>query len=238
MPAAIAPEDAAPPRTVRVDAEDSLAVFVDLSSYNSKFYYVQGDLATNGRYPCTGRETVLDAIHNSGGMMPTADPRNIRLIRPARGGKKERVYPIDLEAIVEKGDKTGNLQMFPGDRLVLGRDAVVKTTVAADRAAAAVYSPLVNMQRAAVLENALFPAAQSHVVARLQIGGLTVSLESGGNRPELTPAQREQAIKAWVDFWSKAAARAGGADGDDALLREALLRHLNPGPPAPAAAPK
>jgi len=62
---------------------DSDAVFVDVSSYNSKVYYVQGDVGIPGRYPITGNETVLDALNYAGGFAPTAAPQNVRLVRPA-----------------------------------------------------------------------------------------------------------------------------------------------------------
>jgi polysaccharide biosynthesis/export protein len=38
---------------------------VDVAAYNSKGYYVQGDVLVPGRLPFTGQETVLDAIRSS-----------------------------------------------------------------------------------------------------------------------------------------------------------------------------
>ena len=54
---------------------DSDRVFVDVTAYNSKYYYVQGDVAAPGRLPITGNETVLDAINFAGGLIPTAAHR-------------------------------------------------------------------------------------------------------------------------------------------------------------------
>ena len=113
---------------IRVVApKDSGRVSVDVSAYNSKYYYVQGDFANNGKYPVTGHDTVLDAIHYAGGFLPTADLTNLRLVRPARGGKPARVYRIAYKSIVEDGDQRANLQLFPGDRLIVSR------AVAADK---------------------------------------------------------------------------------------------------------
>jgi protein involved in polysaccharide export with SLBB domain len=95
-------------------------VFVDVSAYNSRVYYVSGDLASNGRLTWTGKETVLDAINFAGGFLPSADDANIRLYRPARGDKPAREYHINYRAIL-RGDHKANLQMFPGDRLIVGR---------------------------------------------------------------------------------------------------------------------
>ena len=66
-----------------IDPKDSDRVFVDVTAYNSKNYYVLGDVLITGKMPITGNETVLDAIQFAGGLMPTAAPQNIRLVRPA-----------------------------------------------------------------------------------------------------------------------------------------------------------
>src|SRR5262249_52158904 len=62
-----------------IGPRDSNRVFVDVTAYNSKNYYIQGDVAAPGRLPITGNETVLDAINYAGGLIPTAAPQNIRL---------------------------------------------------------------------------------------------------------------------------------------------------------------
>ena len=123
-----------------VHPTESDRVFVDVTAYNSKNYYVLGDVANPGRLPFTGRETVLDALQFEGGLIPSAEPKDIRLVRPARGGKPAKVYKVDLEAIQDKGDVTSNYQIFPGDRLVVGRNEVVKKTIELDRLAAPLHT--------------------------------------------------------------------------------------------------
>ena len=59
----------------RIEPRDSATVFVDVTAYNSKNYYMEGDVLVTGRMPITGNETVLDAIHFAGGLMPTAARR-------------------------------------------------------------------------------------------------------------------------------------------------------------------
>lgn len=121
---------------LRVDEEDGSQrkvepgatdrVFVEVVAYNSKVYYVQGDVPAPGRIVMTGNETVLDALNYAGGLMPTADPANIRLVRPAESiandGDRAAVLPVDYEAIVKRGDTTTNYQIFAGDRIVVYRD--------------------------------------------------------------------------------------------------------------------
>ncbi len=120
-----------------IDPRDSDRVFVDVAAYNSKYYYIQGDVAVPGRLPITGNETVLDAINFAGGLIPTAAPQNIRLVRPAPPGACcEQALPVNLAAIISGGDPTTNYQLFPGDRIVVYRDPIVRTTIFIDRIAA------------------------------------------------------------------------------------------------------
>jgi polysaccharide export outer membrane protein len=121
---------------IDIEAAKTPRIFVDVASYNSKVYYVQGDVGSPGRLPITGNETVLDAINYAGGLTPTGSQQNIRLVRPAPPGACcEQVLPVNLSAIVNVGDSTTNYQMMPGDRLVVFRDPIVRTTVFLDRLA-------------------------------------------------------------------------------------------------------
>jgi hypothetical protein len=123
----------APPPGPPIPPETSDRVFVDITAYNTKDYYVQGDVATPGKLPFTGRETVLDALQFAGGLVWTADPKGIHLVRPVRGGRPAKVYKVDLEGITVRGDVTSNYQLFPGDRLIVGRSDVAKRTIQLDR---------------------------------------------------------------------------------------------------------
>jgi protein involved in polysaccharide export with SLBB domain len=206
-------------RAEKVAAVKSNRVFVDMSAYNSKVYYVQGDVAAPGKLPWTGRETVLDALNYAGGLITTADPKNIRLVRPARGGKPTKRYPVDLEAIRDKGETRANYQLFPGDRLVVGRDETVQKTIDIDRLAAPLHTAFNTMLQYSYAVRGLIQA---------------MSTPTPG-APAPTPEQRDQIMKDWVDFWWKAASKTGGVELDEKTFREGLLRHLNP-PPAPAEA--
>lgn len=139
-------EDPRTGKIKRIHPRDVSTVFVDIGSYNSKVYYVQGDVALPGRYPITGNETVFDAINNANGLMPTAAPQNIRLVRPAPPGACcEQTLPINLAAIISGGDTTTNYQLMPGDRIVVYRDPIVRATVFIDRLAAPFQTVLNSM---------------------------------------------------------------------------------------------
>jgi polysaccharide export outer membrane protein len=125
------------PQPREVEPKDSDRVFVEVTAYNSKVYYVMGDVAQPGKLPITGNETVLDAINYAGGLIPTAAPNNVRLVRPAPPGACcEQTLPVNLSAIISAGDPTTNYQLMPGDRLVVYRDPIVRATIFVDRLAA------------------------------------------------------------------------------------------------------
>jgi polysaccharide export outer membrane protein len=130
-----------------VPPAESNRVVVDVAAYNSKFYYVQGDFGAPGRLPITGNETVLDAVQFAGGLMPTAAPQNVRLVRPAPPGACcEQILPVNLAAIINAGDPTTNYQMMPGDRLMVYRDPIVRTTIFLERIAAPFFTVVNGVQ--------------------------------------------------------------------------------------------
>lgn len=122
-------------------------ISVDVAAYNSKFYYVMGEVARPGRYPVTGNETVLDALSLAGGPSPYAHMRKVLLVRPTSAATERhapelseliamsqqsesccdlgedlaggRVFEVDLRAIAECGDTATNYQIRPGDRIVV-----------------------------------------------------------------------------------------------------------------------
>ncbi len=183
-----------------IPPEESTRVFVNVTAYNSKQYYVLGDVLVPGKLPCTGNETVLDALQYAGGLLPTAEPKDIRLIRPGRGGKPTKVYKVDLEAIQEKGDVRSNYQIFPGDRLIFGRNEVVKKTTELDR----LNAPL-----------------QSITGSMLQIAFALRYVQI------LSPDRSDEIVKKLIDFWAKELSRTGDVEFDEQKLRELLLHELN-----------
>lgn len=110
-------------RSIPVMPADSKRVHVEVAAYNSKFYYVQGDVRSPGRLPLTGNETVLDAFKYAGGRVETGRPPNVRLVRQAlrrMGG--EYALPINIRAIEGGTDLTTDYRLLPGDRVVVYRD--------------------------------------------------------------------------------------------------------------------
>ena len=107
-------------------------VAVDVYAYNSKWYYVVFDGGGYGqqiyRLPVTGNETVLDAISSVQGLPSVSSMWRIWVARPAVPGHHcDQVLPVDWLAVVKGGSTNTNYQIFPGDRVYVDADCMVKT---------------------------------------------------------------------------------------------------------------
>jgi polysaccharide export outer membrane protein len=107
-------------------------VHVDVAAFNSKVFYVMGQVVQPGRLPLTGNETVLDAVMLSGGLTNYADKCKIRLVRPRPMCGCDLVLPVDWEAIVKCGDTTTNYQLMAGDRVLVNPTSGFETAVFLD----------------------------------------------------------------------------------------------------------
>jgi protein involved in polysaccharide export with SLBB domain len=220
------------PGLVVVPPSESDRVYIDMESYNSKFYTILGDVVEPGRYPCTGSDTVLDAFSFAGGFLNTADQKNVILVRPGADDEPAREYKIDWAAITGRGDKRANLQIFPGDRLIVGRDKVVAATVQLNRLAEPLslitsqiqgYSNAMralNSVNQPLLATDFGPPAANRAEARRRE-------QAARSREPLTPVEREAFLKDWIDFWWRAAS-SGGVTMDEETFKEALIRQLDP----------
>lgn len=83
----------------------------------TKQYYVIGTVSTQGSFPLTGSETVLDAILRAG-LRSNSLPDKAYLARPHPAGGPDTVLRIDWERI-KMGDTFTNYQLLPGDRIVV-----------------------------------------------------------------------------------------------------------------------
>jgi polysaccharide biosynthesis/export protein len=101
---------------------ESLSVTVEVKSNNSKVYYI---ITENGgreevrRMPCTGRETVLDAMAAVPGLAATAERKTIRIIRMRGPGSGQQSLPVDWSALIQRGDTSTNYILQPEDRLYI-----------------------------------------------------------------------------------------------------------------------
>lgn len=84
----------------------------------SKYYYVLGTVTTQGKFPSTGNDTVLDAIL-AAGLRTNSLPDKAYLVRPHPAGGPDQVLKIDWFGIRDRGDTLTNYQVFPGDRIIV-----------------------------------------------------------------------------------------------------------------------
>jgi polysaccharide biosynthesis/export protein len=96
----------------------SYRVSVKVTTSQSKHYYVVGTVATQGKFPSNGNDTVLDAILQAG-LKTNSLPEKAYLVRPHPLGGEDQVYKIDWFGIRDRGDTLTNYQVFPGDRIVV-----------------------------------------------------------------------------------------------------------------------
>jgi polysaccharide export outer membrane protein len=105
-------------------------VSVEVQGFNSKTVYVVLDGGGAGqtvqRLPCTGNETVLDAIAQVNGLSPVSSTDRIWVARPAPAGMPHQVLPVDWNGIVGCADTTTNYQLFPGDRVYVASQPLVR----------------------------------------------------------------------------------------------------------------
>jgi polysaccharide export outer membrane protein len=104
---------------------------VDVSGFNSKVYYIITDSGGYGqtvyRLPITGSETVLDAIAQINGTGIFTCLNTIWVARPSPADAAcVQVLPVDWKAITQSGATGTNYQLFPGDRIFLQSDPLVR----------------------------------------------------------------------------------------------------------------
>lgn len=105
-------------------------VTIDVLGYNSKFYYVIADGGGAGesvtRIPCTGNETVLDAVSQVKGLPSVACKGQIWIARPSpECCRPDQLLHVDWRGIAEGAQTCTNYQILPGDRLYVKADRFV-----------------------------------------------------------------------------------------------------------------
>jgi protein involved in polysaccharide export with SLBB domain len=100
-------------------------VVINPSAYNSKKYFLLGNVQTVGPFPLNRPVTILEAVARAGGFVASAESRNVIiqadlsrsfLARTDATGAATRV-PVDFEAVLMRGELGQNLELTPGDYL-------------------------------------------------------------------------------------------------------------------------
>jgi polysaccharide export outer membrane protein len=108
-----------------------LELTVDVLAYNSKVYYVITDGGGYGEqvysFVATGNETILDALARINGLPAVASKKRIWLARATPAGVAPKVLPVDWRSITQMGVASANYQVFPGDRIYVNSDKLIRT---------------------------------------------------------------------------------------------------------------
>ena len=102
------------------------AMTARLISRQSKVYYVLGEVHSPGAFTLNGRETVLDAVLQAGGVNDRASQDRIILTRPTRPCSPRVVLPVCYRDITQVGDTATNYQIQPGDRIFVPSKTVLE----------------------------------------------------------------------------------------------------------------
>lgn len=111
----------------QVDDPSKLLVAVDVTTYNSKAYYVITDGAGYGeqayRFPIQGYETVLDALANINGLPAVGSKKHVWVARRTPScDQPEQILPVDYIGLTQHGITRTNYQILPGDRVYVRAD--------------------------------------------------------------------------------------------------------------------
>jgi len=89
-------------------------VAVRVTGYNSKKYYVHGQVGAQGPHPYTGRDTLLDAVLKAG-VNFTSWTSRVTVTRPSAGETPIRTIRVDIDQMVKVGDWSKNILLEPDD---------------------------------------------------------------------------------------------------------------------------
>jgi protein involved in polysaccharide export with SLBB domain len=89
-----------------------LAVIV--KTFGASAVVVQGEVRSPAQIPLIGNARLLQIISQAGGFLPTADIRNVTIVRHSTGGKP-LVTVVNLQAALQGTNPSNDLGMLPGD---------------------------------------------------------------------------------------------------------------------------
>jgi polysaccharide export outer membrane protein len=111
---------------------------LDVGAYNSKFYYVITDGGGYGeqvfKLPVYGNETVLDALAAIQGLPAQASKKKIWVARATpHEYHSPHILPVDWCGITQRGSASTNYQVYPGDRIYVQSDPLLRVDVRIQR---------------------------------------------------------------------------------------------------------
>jgi polysaccharide biosynthesis/export protein len=90
---------------------------VIVKEIKSRKVFITGQIEKPGPYPLNGTTTVLQLIAMAGGLKDFADGKNISVMR--NEGGLQQVFPFNYQDVVRKGNLRQNIELRPGDTVVV-----------------------------------------------------------------------------------------------------------------------
>ncbi len=108
-------------------------VSVRIIGYNSKKFFVFGEVAAPGAYRYDGANTILGTLAVA---QPTrlADPAKIHILRPSKEGDVRRRMTIDMDKMVKEGDTSLDAILEEGDIVYVPANPLAKVGLALQQA--------------------------------------------------------------------------------------------------------
>lgn len=97
-------------------------VRVHVAEYKNRCIYLCGPVrGTERAVSFVGPETVVDFLRRSGALSRDAEPRNVHVVRAnVAEGHRPEAFPVDLMAILSRGDNGTNITLQPNDQVYVG----------------------------------------------------------------------------------------------------------------------
>lgn len=98
-------------------------ISVIVRTFSGYLVHVGGEVNDPRVLEITGTRTVLQAIFEAGGFLPTASPENVIVVRCAPDGRYE-LAPADMEAVLTGKNSDGNFPLRPYDIVFVPSSAI------------------------------------------------------------------------------------------------------------------
>ncbi|MGH9628884.1 MAG: polysaccharide biosynthesis/export family protein [Bryobacteraceae bacterium] len=108
------------------------AVAVEVTNYAERKFFVGGEVERPGVFPLVGRQTVLGAILEAGGMTRSAKKRFVYLVRRGADGEAERIQ-ISLDGLPRKVSQASLSYLQPYDVVLVAESGISKANRVMDQ---------------------------------------------------------------------------------------------------------
>ena len=92
-------------------------VTVIVTEVHSKKVYIVGEVIHPGTYPFSSKLTALQALTTAGGLTQFANTKRIVILR--KEGSSGVTLPFDYKAVVRRGDIGADIDLKPGDTIIV-----------------------------------------------------------------------------------------------------------------------